>query len=102
MECPFLKKINFKKINQITHEEPDCELLDMSEPGGAREEDFDFEEESVENINCSNVNPHQLYYFNSKINPPESSRPLTIKFPKQFEAKKMFQAYPEHTDEAVG
>ena len=59
------------------------------------EENFDFEEESVETINSSNVNSHQLYYFNSRITPPESTQQhLMIRFPKQMEPKPMINAYP--------
>lgn len=54
------------------------------------EEDFDFPEENIELINSSEVNKHNVYYFNSRINIPESSNTrLEIKYPKQLECKHM-------------
>lgn len=45
MECPFLKKINFKKIKQVVYDDLDC--LDLDETGDvdviSGEENFDFE-----------------------------------------------------------
>jgi hypothetical protein len=97
MECPFLKKISFKKVKQVIYDDLDCEELEDTAENApvAGEENFDFEEESVEAINSSLSNPHQVYHFNSKILPPESTQhPLMIRFPKQLHTKKMINAYP--------
>lgn len=84
MECPFLKKISFKKVNQIITDDT-CESVKDFDCLALTDDDFDFKEDSIDEVQTSASNRHQVYYFNSKISPPEkTNRPLEIKFPKQF------------------
>lgn len=47
MECPFLKKINFKKVNQIVTEDT-CESIKDVDWYAPTEDDFDFKEDSID------------------------------------------------------
>jgi hypothetical protein len=69
MECPFLKKISFKKVNQIITEDT-CESVKEFDCFTPTDDDFDFKEDTIDEIQTSASNRHQVYYFNSKIIPP--------------------------------
>lgn len=67
--APFSKKISFKKVNQIVTED-NCESLKDFDCSTPTDEDFDFKEDSIDEIQTSASNRHEIYYFNSKICPP--------------------------------
>lgn len=105
MQCPFLKKINFKKVNQITTEqivaeETAFEPISESKTTISCDEDFSIPEEAIENTHTSSFHKHNFSHFSksNKLNTPESSNyKLEIKYPKQLETKHMLNRLSNFT-----